>query len=331
MALQRRLGNLRKQMEMHRLDSVALSSKEDVFYYTGYKATEGNLLIIHNSGRPVLFVSPLENDAERIRGVELVYLKKIEDITKRLKNKTVGFDEFSLSSNRFINLHKHHIRLKKSGEIIKKPREVKGEEEIENIRKAIKITKKALEETEFYNKKEIEVANNIEAQFKLLGADKAFDTIVANGTASIHHMPGNTLIKKSKPTIFDLGARYDWYCCDVTRTYLGKSGKEWQKILEDVSKVQMEIIDKIEVGITMKDIEKIHEGLMKKNGYKTCHSFGHGLGLEVHEQITGKLKENMVITVEPGVYLKHKGGVRIEDTVLVKKGKPVILSESIEY
>lgn len=331
MALPNRLSNLRKQMEINRLDSVLLSSREDIFYYTGHRASEGNLSIVNKSGKPILFVSPLENDAEKLRGIEFVYLNKLEDMIKRLKNKTVGFDEFNLSSNRFINLHKHHIKLKKSAEAIKKPREIKDQEEIEHIKKAVSVTKKVLGETGFYGKREMDVANQIEGAFKTLGADKSFDTIIANGTASIHHMPGNTIIKNNKPTIFDLGARWDWYCCDVTRTYLGKSGKDWNKIWEDVSEMQIEIIGKMEVGITMKELEEVHQKLMKEKGYKIHHSFGHGLGLEVHEQITGKLKENMVITVEPGVYLKHKGGVRIEDTVLVKKGKPIVLSKSIDY
>lgn len=318
-------------MEIHKIDSVLLSAREDIFYYTGYKACEGNLLIIQNSGKPALFVSPLENDAEKARHIELHYLKSMEQITKKLKGKLVGFDEFSLSANRFLNLHKHHIKLKKSSETIKKPREIKNAEEIEKIKKAIAVTKKTLEETDFYNKKEIDVAGEIEAGFRLQGAEKAFDTIVSNGSASIHHMPGHAIIKKNKPTIFDLGARWGWYCCDVTRTYLGKPDKKWQKIWEDVSGVQTEIIDRIQPGISMKELEKTHQDLMKKKGYKTQHSFGHGIGLEVHEQITSQLKENMIITVEPGVYLKNKGGVRIEDTILVGKGKPLVLSKSIDY
>ncbi len=326
-----RLMKARKLMHTNRLDSLLLSSREDIFYYTGYKAAEGNILIIQNSGKPSLLVSPLENDAERVRTAELVYWRKIEDITKQMKNKTVGFDELSLSSSRFLNLHRHHIRLKKASSLIKKPREIKEESEIDDIKKAISITKKVLENTDFYNKREADAASRIEAGFMLNCADKAFDTIVANGTASIHHIPDNTVIRSNKPTIFDLGARYNWYCCDVSRTYLGKSGIFWNKIWEDVSEMQKEIIDNIEPGITMKGLEDLHENLKKKKKYKVHHSFGHGVGLDVHEQITDSLKENMIITVEPGVYLKHKGAVRIEDTILVKKNKPLILSSSIEY
>ncbi len=330
MNLQGRQAALRKLMGVHRLDSLLVSSREDIFYYTGYKPPDGNLLII-GGGKPILFVSPLENDAENVRNVELIYLKSIDQITKKLKNQLTGYDEFSLSANRFLNLHKHHVRLKKASEIIKKPRELKDAEEIEKIKKAITITKKVLEEIKFYSKKEVDVANKIEAGFRLHGADKAFDTIICNGSASIHHTPDNKVIRTGKPTIFDLGARWDWYCCDVTRTYLGKPDKKWHKVWEDVSEMQIEIIDRIQPGGSMKEMENLHRDLMKKKGYKIHHSFGHGIGLEVHEQITDKLKENMVITVEPGVYLKHKGGVRIEDTVLVGKRKPIILSKMIDY
>ena len=331
MNLQRRHAVLRKLMGIHRLDSLLVSSREDIFYYTGYKAVEGNLLVIHNSGKPALFVSPLENDAESVRSVELIYLKSIDQITKKLKSQLTGYDEFSLTANRFLNLHKHHVKLKKASSVMKKPREIKDSEEIEKIKKAISITKKVLEEIKFYGKKEIEIANKIEAGFRLCGADKAFDTIVCNGSASIHHMPGHTRIRKDKPTIFDLGAKWDWYCCDITRTYIGKPDKKWQKIWEDVSSIQQEVIDSVKPGITMEELQAIYKKLASKNNYKVHHYFGHGIGLEVHEQITDKLKENMVITVEPGVYLKHKGGVRIEDTILVGKRKPIILSKMIDY
>lgn len=331
MGFQKRLLNLRKLMAIHRFDSMLVSSREDIFYYTGYKAPDGNVLIVHKSGAPALFVSPLENDAERVRGADLVYLKSIEQIAKNLKHGLAGYDEFSLSANRFLGLHKYHARLKKASSFIKKPREAKDEQEIENIKKAIKITKKVLEQARFYNKMEVDVANKIEAGFKLNGADKAFDTIVANGTASIHHIPDHTTIKNTKPTIFDLGARYNWYCCDVTRTYLGRSGKFWKAVWEDVSEMQQKIIEAVKPGISMEEIQKLYEKLAAEKKYKVYHSFGHGLGLDVHEQVTGKLKEGMVITVEPGVYLKHKGGVRIEDTILVRKGKPAILSKIIRY
>ena len=137
------------------------------------------------------------------------------------------------------------------------------------------------------------------------------------------------LIKKTRPTIVDFGARFNWYCCDITRTFAGTS-KEWKTTKEAVKNIQEEIIDFVKPGVGMEDIKKLYEKLMGKHRYKIHHSFGHGIGLEVHEQITGKLKENMVITVEPGVY-KHSGGCRIEDTILVKKGKAEILTKSIKH
>jgi len=331
MVFQNRLNALRKIMPAHNLDSLLLSSREDIFYYTGYKTPEGNLLAIGGAGKPQLFVSPLDNDAEKIKGVNLVYFQKSDQLTKLLKNQNVGYDENSLITGRFLNLHKFHIRLKKASELIKNPREIKDQEEIENIKQAINITKKVLEKTDFYNKSEISVANRIEAGFKLAGTDKAFDTIIANGTSSIHHMPDNTKIKSSKPTIFDLGAKYNWYCSDVTRTYLGKSGKFWKNVWDDVKEMQEEIIEAVRPGVSMQDLQNLYKSISEKKKYKVHHYFGHGIGLDVHEQITSPLKENMVITVEPGVYLKYKGGVRIEDMVLVKKGRPVVLSSKIRY
>lgn len=328
MVYQKRLQLIRKIMSAQKIGSAMLSSREDIFYYTGYKASEGNLLLVKPSDRPALFASPLENDAEKVRGVQLIHFTKLEQLTKMLKGEAVGYDEFSLSANKFLNLHKNHIHLKKFSAFIKKPREIKDSDEIENIKQAIKISGKVLKGLKFYNKTEIDISNKIEANFKNLGAEKAFDTIVATGTGSIHHLPENRTIKKTKSTIIDFGARYNWYCSDITRSYPGTERK-WKAVFENVENIQKQIIDSAKPGAAMDDLNKLYRKLMEKYKHKIYHSFGHGLGLEVHEQISGPLKEGMVITVEPGVYLKHFGGIRIEDDILVTKGKPIVLTRKV--
>ncbi len=330
MNISNRIKSIRNLMENHKLDALFLTQKEDIFYYSGWRANDGNILIINKHQKPTLIVSPLEQDAEKVKSVNLVYLKKKEDLLKELRtSKSVGYDEYSLSANKFSVLHKIPIRLRKASQLIKKPREIKDSWEIEQIRKAIFITKKVFEKEtkKIYGKSERWLANNIEAGFILEGAERAFDTIVSSGSGVIHHQPTDNLIRKTRPTIVDFGAKFNWYCCDVTRTFSGTS-KEWKKVKENVKSIQEEIIDFVKSGIEMDDIKKLYEKLMGKHKYKIQHSFGHGIGLEVHEQITGKLKKNMVITVEPGVY-KQSGGCRIEDTILVKRGKAEILSESI--
>ena len=117
----------------------------------------------------------------------------------------------------------------------------------------------------------------------------------------------------------------------MTRTYLGRSDRFWKAVWVNVSEMQQKIIEAVKPGVSMEEIQKLYESLAAKKGYKVCHSFGHGLGLDVHEQVTGRLSKGMVITVEPGVYLKHRGSVRIEDTILVRKGEPEILSKAIRY
>ncbi|MBI4163866.1 MAG: aminopeptidase P family protein [Candidatus Aenigmarchaeota archaeon] len=328
MQLRNRLKLIKKTMQTHHLDALFITQREDIFYYTGWKANDGNILII-NHQKPALFVSPLEQDAEKIRHVNLIYLKRKEDILKELKGlKLVGYDEYNLTANKFSLLHKLPIRLKKASELIKKPREIKDSWEIEQIRKAVSVSKKSFEKQKVYGKTEEDIANNLEASFRLQGALTAFDTIVSSGSGIIHHQPRKIIVKKGKPVIIDFGARFNWYCCDVTRTLVSEN-KEWKKTKENVSDIQKQIIDEITPGIEMSDIRKQYEKLMGKYGYKIQHSFGHGIGLDVHEQITGKLKEGMVITVEPGVY-KNNGGCRIEDTILVRKKGVEILTKQIK-
>ncbi len=329
MQLRNRLKSIKKIMQTHHIDALFITQREDVFYYTGWKANEGNILIVNNQQRPTLFVSPLEQDAEKLKFANLVYLKRKEDILKELKGlKSVGYDEYNLTANRFSLLHKLPIRLKKSSELIKKPRQIKDSWEIEQIKKAVSVTKNSLEKQKIYGKTEDTIAANIEARFRSQCALTAFDTIVSSGSGVIHHQPRKIVVKSGKPVIIDFGARFNWYCCDVTRT-LVKGNKEWSKIKENTLSIQKQIIDEIEPGIEMADIRKQYEKLMGKYGYKIQHSFGHGIGLDVHEQITGKLKEGMVMTVEPGVY-KNNGGCRIEDTILVRKNGVEILTKQIK-
>ncbi len=323
-----RIKAAKKLMENHNLDTFFITQREDIFYYSGWKASEGNILIINRHSKPTLFVSPLEQDAEKLRSVNMVYLRKKDDLLKELKgSKSLGYDEYNLTASRFALLHKLPIRLRKSHEIIKKPREIKDPWEVEQIKKAIGVTKTVFQEAtkKMYGSSERILANKIEAGFILEGAEKAFDTIVSCGSDVIHHQPNNSIVRKTRPTIIDFGARFNWYCCDVTRTFSGTS-KEWKKIKENISAIQKEIIDFVKPGIEVDDIKGLYEKLMGKYKYRVQHAFGHGIGLEVHEQVTGKLKESMVITVEPGVYKQH-GGCRIEDTILVKRNKAEILSK----
>ena len=125
-----------------------------------------------------------------------------------------------------------------------------------------------------------------------------------------------------------MGVRYNGYCSDITRTFCLRPDSKKKKISENVSFIQQEIIDSIKEGLSFDYVEKIYENLMKKNSYSVFHSFGHGVGLSPHERPVKKdiLRNGMILTVEPGVYIKNLGGYRIEDMIVIKNGKAKVIS-----
>lgn len=206
---------------------------------------------------------------------------------------------------------------------------VKAPEEIRNIEKAVDMAGKVFRELDNpFGRSEQDVAREIRQRIRKLGARPAFKPIVASGSTVIHHKPGKKIIRENKPLIVDLGVRYRGYCSDITRMYV-PGDKKARKIYGYVLKIQKEVIKRIRPCAEFRDLQEVYKKLMKKKGYRVRHSIGHGVGMHVHERVKGELKAGMVLTVEPGIYKKGVGGFRIEDVILVRKGKPRVLSESI--
>ena len=128
----------------------------------------------------------------------------------------------------------------------------------------------------------------------------------------------------------DIGAVFNGYCSDITRMSVPKD-KKYREIYEDLLDLNSFLIDNIEPGKTFEYVNSMYEKFMKEKKFRVMHSFGHGVGLSVHERPFGKDKfePGMVLTVEPGIYIKNKNGFRIEDMILVGKEKPVILTKGI--
>ncbi len=331
----RRQKTLRKLMEERGVDAVFLSNHDDIYYYTGYLGLREDriFLLFPRDEEPKLIVTPLENEA-KVKYPNTIFIGRVKDFMKELKvYKKVGYDEKEMNVLLFKELEKLGVRLEAFGKFLEIPRITKDPYEIEQIRKAIEITGKVFEHIEgkLVGKSEIEIANEIDIQFRRHGVDNAFESIVASGkqSAFIHHKPNERIVRKSDPVLVDIGCRVNGYCSDLTRMFFERLGKKERGIYEDVKEIRDEIIDSIRVGVMYKDVENIQKKLFRKKGYKVVHYFGHGVGLSVHDPVGDVLKENMVLTVEPGVYVKNIGGFRIEDMVLVKRGKSVLLSESI--
>ncbi|MCF7833880.1 MAG: M24 family metallopeptidase [Candidatus Pacebacteria bacterium] len=217
--------------------------------------------------------------------------------------------------------------------LIHEVRAVKTQKELKNIIKAQRISEKVLKDVLKYLKTgvtEISTAQFIENSFIKYGAPVlAFPPIVAFGknTANIHHEPNKTKLKIGDTVMFDFGCTINSYCSDMTRTYFwGKPNKKQEKIYLAVLEAEEKVIEKIKKGERRASVlDKVaRDFLNKKFGAKKFpHGLGHGVGTVIHEWPNLKpasgdiLPEGCVMTIEPGIYLKNFGGVRIEDMVLI--------------
>jgi Xaa-Pro aminopeptidase len=326
-----RIRKLRALMERQGLGACLVSSRNDIFYYTG-KDTGDSCYLLVSQSRPCLFVTSLSNETEPTMETDVVFIKGIQDISKRLgKFSTVGFDEYTTSWKAFSELKKPGFTLKPSAGIIKEPRMVKDGWEMEQISKAADIARKTMSSlASISGRMEIEVSESVESSFRKAGAKPAFETIVASGrnSAFVHHRPGRNRIRQGDLVIADMGAMFNGYCSDMTRTFCARPGRKERRIMENVSAIQSELIDMAREGVKYDDIEKRYVSLLKRKGYRPMHSFGHGVGNGVHERPAkgDAMKAGMVITVEPGAYIKGFGGCRMEDMILVRKGRSRIVT-----
>jgi Xaa-Pro aminopeptidase len=225
--------------------------------------------------------------------------------------------------------------------VIEKQREVKSATEIRLIQKACQITvrvlKTVLRELKF-GQTELEVAQKIAQLAARFGAEKlSFDSIVAFGenAACPHAKPGTRKLKHGDAALFDLGVVYRGYSSDMTRTFFTAPPTSKQKqIYEAVLAAQQAGLATIRSGVKAATVDAAVRKILKTAGYEKqfTHSTGHGVGLQIHEapSLSPKskeiLKNNMIITCEPGVYLAEEFGVRIEDSVAVTRSGAKILT-----
>ncbi|MCB4791717.1 MAG: aminopeptidase P family protein [Elusimicrobia bacterium] len=218
-------------------------------------------------------------------------------------------------------------------------RVIKDENEIKNIKISCRIAYLAAKYAQKFIKPgntEIEIYYKIEEFFSKNHVKQSFPTIVASGPNSSlpHHITSYRKIRRNDVVLLDLGCIYKGYCSDLTRTfYLGKINKSQKDVYGLVKKAKDTALKSIKSGVESSKIDMAARNVIKHGGYgdNFIHSTGHGVGIEVHEppRLSSKdktvLKNGMVVTVEPGIYLKGEFGVRLEDTILVtRKGYKVL-------
>ena len=254
----------------------------------------------------------------------------------------VGFEEHYISYadyKEYIRKYKIH-NFVETEYIIEKQRMIKDEEEMSNIIKACNITDDCYKYILSYIKPgmtEKQIAKEIDDYYIERTDGISFDTIVASGENSSkpHAVPTNRKIQEHDIITIDMGCKVNGYCSDMTRTFfVGEVPDEVKKVYDLVLKNQVQTQEEFKDGANTRLLSKMVENDFKLNGYDLIHSLGHGVGLEIHEppyvgyRNDTTLRENMVVTDEPGIYIPGKFGVRIEDTVQITKFGCVSLTNS---
>lgn len=345
MAYQNRIEKVQKLLEEAKLDAVIITSPPNFFYFSGTWLDSHERLqaiVIPKTGKATMVVH--EMSKEEVHPADLfdaVFWKdgdsSLELLAKNLpENGTISIDNQWPSQN-LLSLMKLNSQLSfvDSTEVIGKARLNKDEQEVELLTRSGAVADKVMEQIFTFIKPgltEKEVADELKRLFAELGVDElSFNPIVGAGAngAIPHHQSDDTVIAEGDMVVIDMGGIKDHYCSDMTRTVLvgGEATEEMQKVYETVRRAHEEAVKAVKPGVPLKEIDRSARDIISKEGYGPyfTHRTGHGLGIEVHEEpfVTSNndqlLEEGMVISVEPGIYLSGKFGVRIEDIVVVTK------------
>ncbi len=339
---------LREKMKMLDMQGAIISNPINIRYLTGIVA-EGILLITRKEniyltdGRYTEEVNSVLTIDDEIIVHEFNDFSNDEYENFFMFCENVGFEGDYVTYNGYRNfMRKYKINnLQEMEKVIEKQRMIKDAEEIEKITKACEITDgcfKYLLDFIKVGRTEKEIALEIERYFKLHGADGvSFDPIVASGKNSSkpHAVPTDKKIDLGDVITIDMGCKYKGYCSDMTRTiFAGYIPEETKKVYDLVLKEQLKVQEELKEGVNVKVLTKMVESDFELENYFLIHSLGHGVGLDIHEYpyLANKndflLKDKMVVTNEPGIYIPEKFGVRIEDTVLITKNGCINLTKS---
>jgi len=354
-----RLQALRAALKEKRLGGLLVSTPENRRYLSGFTGSAGYLLVTQADAllaTDFRYVEQAGNQSPEFRVVRMGtgngwFLQLLSETGVR----RVGFE----SENVSVALHKRLAqalkesdgtgagkpRLVATSDIVDELRAYKDLAEMQLLQRAIDISDGAMNAVAPAirpGQTEAEVAWRLEGAMRELGAEgPSFDTIVAAGPngALPHHRAGDTVIRQGEPIVIDMGAKYQGYCSDLTRTIIiGTPDETFRRVYDTVLGAQLTAIATVQAGMTGGQADGLARKVIEVAGHgeQFGHSLGHGVGLAVHEfprvgpNSPGLLQEGMAFTIEPGIYLSGWGGVRIEDVVVLEKSGARVLSKAIK-
>ncbi len=350
------LKRIREEMKKNNIDVVLVNSYENnkvgmnIFYATGFAGSSGCVMI---SSDFAYFITDFryQNSLDSIReGYEIVIQKPgqamfdvIAELTAKHNVSKVHIDPNMYFSEYKQLEEKYDLEVSSFKSLFDSCRNKKTESEIAAIKKACEITDEAysyLLSIASPGKTEIELTRLLERKMVDLGASRpSFDTILVSGESGAlpHGRPSDKKLCKGELVTVDFGCYFENYASDMTRTFaVGEVNEELTKIYNTVLEAQLAGVAAVKAGVNAKDVDSAARDIIEKAGYGEYfgHGTGHGLGIDVHEEIrvsqrsTDVLEIGNVVTIEPGIYIPGVGGVRIEDDVVVTANGCEILNKS---
>ena len=331
-----------KQLKLPKgADAALITSDINRRYFTGMKSSAGYVLVFHDAAYLIIDFRYIEKARNTVTACEVIEQKviyeQIDELMKKHRAASLAIEasDMTVAMLEMFRSKLEHIEFITTNELSRNIidlRMIKSQDELYKIQKAQEIAEAALDNALGMIKPgvtEREIALTLDEYMLRHGAEElSFETIALTGknTSMPHGVPGDTRVEKGDFVLMDFGAVYEGYHSDMTRTVcVGQPTEEMREVYDIVLGAQLKAIAEVKSGITGMELDSVARNYISANGYGEAfgHSLGHGVGMEVHEYPNASskskmiFKPNMVVTVEPGIYIPDKFGVRIEDFVAV--------------
>lgn len=334
------------------VDCAIITSSCNRYYLTGMRSSAGTLLVSRNSAYFIIDFRYIELAKSKVKNAKVILQDKlfeqIGEIFAKEGIKTVEVEPTYMTMGEYLRMREKLsdvkvLESKGTDELLLDMRAHKDAEELKNMRAAQAIADKGFTHILGYIKPgvtERQIALELQTYLMAEGAEKlSFDTIAVSGVNSSlpHGVPSDKKVEDGDFVTMDFGVVVNGYCSDMTRTVaVGHATDEMRKIYDLVLRAHNESMAAVKPGVENKMIDKIARDIIYGAGYEGCfgHGLGHSVGLEIHESprysalAEGCVEVGHVMTIEPGIYLEGRFGVRIEDSIYVGEDGIIDLATS---
>lgn len=331
------------------LSAIAITQMPSVSWLTGFTGSFGVAVVTRDSGVFVTDSRYTIQAAEECRDLPTQSFRNptsvVDFLFEQLQELNVdrlAFDHNSVTVSQLSKWSEtfEGVQLEPVDDPIEQLRQFKTPEEVGRIQKCCRLTDEALERLVGLLRpgiSELELLWDLQDFLRSHGATMAFDPIIVSGerTARPHGDPSEKKIEKGEFVTFDIGARADGYCSDITRTVvMGPATDRQREVYEHLLKAQVACIEAMRPGASGQDVDGLARSILDEKDLAQYfgHGLGHGLGALVHDTgrlspiVEQKIEAGQVWTIEPGVYIEGFGGMRIEDDIVVTEGEPEVLT-----